>query len=257
MSTVLKLAISGKTDVGRLREHNEDNIAWDADLGLALLADGMGGHNAGEVASALAVETVLGVLRTALPAAEDTGERSTLLRDAVDDANNAIFSQSHEQPQCAGMGTTLVGALFSDDKVILAHVGDSRIYRLRGNELTQITTDHSLLEELVQSGYLTKEEAELSVNKNLITRALGIEADVDADIDQHSVIADDIYLLCSDGLSDLVSDSDIAAILNDRNRDLDTAAASLVFAANAKGGTDNISVILVHVLPRAERTEEN
>jgi protein phosphatase len=257
MSTVLRLAISGKTDVGRLREHNEDNIAWDADLGLALLADGMGGHNAGEVASALAVDTILGVLRTALPATENLVERSALLRDAVEDANRAIFTQSQEQPQCAGMGTTLVGALFSNDNVILAHVGDSRIYRLRDTELAQITTDHSLLEELVQSGYLTKEEAELSVNKNLITRALGIEADVDADIDEHGVMADDIYLLCSDGLSDLVSDHDIAAILNDRNRDLETAAASLVFAANAKGGTDNISVILVHVLPFDEHAHED
>lgn len=257
MSTVLKLAISGKTDVGRLREHNEDSIAWDADLGLVLLADGMGGHNAGEVASALAVDTVLGVLRTALPAAENTVDRSALLRDAVEDANSAIFNQSREKPECAGMGTTLVGALFSDSSMILAHVGDSRIYRLRDNELAQITTDHSLLEELVQNGYLTKEEAELSVNKNLITRALGIEADVDADIDEQGVMADDIYLLCSDGLSDLVNDEDIASILKDRSRDLDTAAASLVFAANAKGGTDNISVILVHVSPLGEHTNED
>ncbi|KPK40147.1 MAG: hypothetical protein AMJ69_03510 [Gammaproteobacteria bacterium SG8_47] len=254
MSTVPKLAISGKTDVGRLREHNEDSIAWDAKLGLVVLADGMGGHNAGEVASELAVNTVLSVLRTALTADEGDANRTELLQDAVDDANSAIFNQSHEQPQCAGMGTTLVGALFSDEGMIWAHVGDSRIYRLRQTELSQITTDHSLLEELVQNGYLTKEEAQLSVNKNLITRALGIEADVDADVDIDTLMADDIYLFCSDGLSDLVNEQDIASILNDRSRDLDTAAASLVFAANAKGGTDNISVILVHVLPTEGET---
>ncbi|UCE90417.1 MAG: serine/threonine-protein phosphatase, partial [Pseudomonadota bacterium] len=158
-----------------------------------------------------------------------------------------IFDQALEKPECAGMGTTLALALFQDNSVVFAHVGDSRIYRLRGGELTQITSDHSLVQELVDNGYLSEEEARLSVSRNLITRALGIAENVEADVRQDETETGDLYLLCSDGLSDLVNDDDLKDILEARRMDMESAAKAMVDLANQKGGTDNISVILVSI----------
>lgn len=254
VNKVPELKISGQTDVGRMRDHNEDNIAWDAGLGLALLADGMGGHNAGEVASAIAVDVIrdavvaaVGALQTADDDASP--DMTTLVREAIAKANSAILEHAEGQPQCAGMGTTVVMALFRGDSVTLAHVGDSRIYRLRGSELRQMTTDHSLVQELVENGYLTHEEARASANKNLITRALGIDTAVEADVRDEPVKPGDLFLLCSDGLSDLVPDEEIHTLLNvhDEGGILDDAVNALVDMANEKGGADNISVILIRV----------
>lgn len=250
MAAGTKLAIRGLTDVGLARDHNEDFILWDEQLGLVLLADGMGGHNAGEVASELAADTIKLAVHEALyervraAAAVDAPQ---LVQNAVIHANEQIFDQAQEKPECAGMGTTLALALFQDDSAVFAHVGDSRIYRLRGGELDQITSDHSLVQELVDNGYLSEEEARLSVSRNLITRALGIAENVEADVREDRVEIGDLYLFCSDGLSDLVGDEDLKGILETHRGDMDSAARSLVDLANQKGGTDNISVILVSI----------
>ncbi len=235
------------TDVGRVREHNEDHIAWDAAHGFALLADGMGGHNAGEVASAIAVETIQSNLLAQAHRRED--DAPALLAEAIDQANEFILAHATEQPQCAGMGTTIVAVLFHGDGITLAHVGDSRIYRLRDKQLRQITMDHSLVQELVQNGFLTTEEARASANKNLITRALGIDVSVEVDIAHDQCESGDLFLLCSDGLTDMVPDDEIHTLLNLHADDetLDPVAVALIEIANEQGGLDNISVILIRV----------
>ncbi len=244
------VTIHGHSDVGLSRDHNEDDFICEPDMNLAILADGMGGHNAGEVASQIAVQQVCNALKAVLrPEFELSSDiqYKDIVRDAVELANTEIHDHSTEHPECAGMGTTLVSALIRDDKIILSNVGDSRIYRLRDKSLEQLTNDHSLVQELVDNGYLSAEEASLSVSKNLITRALGIGAEVEVDVFVHDISDGDLYLLCSDGLSDLVEDDAIESGLNDNAGDLVAAAKALIGQANTNGGTDNITVILVSV----------
>lgn len=243
--TVPTLQMSGRTDVGCAREHNEDQIAWDASAGVALLADGMGGHNAGEVASALAISVLHPLLRD-LPA--DPLEQEVGMQNAVADANTEILHKAASDVVFNGMGTTLALVLFRDNGVMVGHVGDSRVYRLRDGRLQQLTADHSLLQELVAGGFMTAEEAKLAVNKNVITRALGIEPTVDVEVHHHEIQAGDLYLLCSDGLNDMVTDNTIAQLLLDYKDNLDVAADALVAEANRCGGNDNISVILARVV---------
>ena len=244
------------TDVGRKREHNEDAVASDMEIGLVVLADGMGGYKAGEVASEIAVLTIVAELKESMlalqPGQTDTAEgmqaESRLIYDAVAKANASIYSVSQSQPQCAGMGTTLVMGLFTNDKLLVGHIGDSRMYRLRGEELVQMTEDHSLLQEQIKSGLMTPAQAKLSANKNLVTRALGIDPEVELELHEYEVEAGDIYLLCSDGLSDLVEDEDIHLTLTTLSANLGLAANQLIQMANDNGGKDNISVILARVL---------
>lgn len=244
------------TDVGQRRDHNEDAVASDAEMGLVILADGMGGYNAGEVASEIAVLTLVAELKETMqelpPGQVDpqTGMQaeSRLLVEAVTKANESIYSVSQSQPQCAGMGTTLVTGLFTNDKLLVGHIGDSRMYRFRGETLEQITEDHSLLNEQIKSGLITPEQAKYSSNKNLVTRALGIDPEVELELHEHAVEVGDIYLLCSDGLSDLVEDEDIQLTLASLSANLELAANQLVQMANDNGGKDNISVILARVL---------
>ncbi len=244
------------SDVGKRREHNEDAVASDLDIGLVVLADGMGGYNAGEVASEMAILTIIAELKEKMQRItpgkmlESTGlqlESQALVR-AVEKANEAIFSVSQSQPQCAGMGTTLVVALFTNNKLIAGHIGDSRLYRMRELQLTQLTEDHSLLQEQLRSGLITPEQAKYSNNKNLVTRALGIDAEVELEVREFNVEVGDIYLLCSDGLTDLVDDEEIELTLQSLNTNLELAANQLIQMANDYGGKDNVSVILVRVL---------
>lgn len=239
------------TDVGLVRDQNEDAVASDLTIGLLILADGMGGYRAGEVASEIAVLTLTAEMTESLRNFDantiyDGGvmPESEMLIDAVERANSAIFQVSHEQFQCAGMGTTLVAAVFSNNKLTVGHIGDSRMYRLRAQALTQLTEDHSLLQEQINAGLITKEQAKLSTNKNLVTRALGIEEHVELEINEFSVEVNDCYLLCSDGLSDFIDDDVILNILLNANGNIDLAANLLVQAANGQGGCDNISVII-------------
>jgi len=244
----MKLAVYGLSDVGLSREHNEDSISWDIELGLIMLADGMGGHNAGEIASELAVTAIRDALLDVLtPEILDTKliKCDEALREAVVYANEEIHEQANRRIECAGMGTTIVITLFHEDKVTYAHVGDSRIYRLRHGEFKQLTQDHSLVQEMIDNGYLSQEEAMISSSRNLITRALGISPDVEVDVCTEVLDGDDVYLLCSDGLSDLLNEQDMAGILIEQRDSLGSAAQQLVDLANERGGTDNISVILV------------
>jgi protein phosphatase len=250
-----KLEIAGLTNVGRKRSHNEDSIGSDEHLGVVVLADGMGGYKAGEVASAIAVNLILEETREGLKGLEagqideDSGysKESMIVKAAIEKANETIYATAQSQPQCQGMGTTVVAAAFYDQRLTIAHVGDSRLYRLRESRLEQVTTDHSLLQELIDKGFYTPEEAKQSLNKNLVTRAMGIEMGVSPDVQEDVVKAGDVYLLCSDGLSDLVDDEEIHAILVD-HEGLEEAAQRLVQRANEKGGKDNISVILARTL---------
>jgi len=250
------LEIVRLTDVGQRREHNEDSIASDAEIGLVVLADGMGGYKAGEVASEIAVLTIVAELKETMQELEP-GEtdavngmqaESLLIVDAVAKANESIYNVSQDQPQCAGMGTTLVVGLFTNNKLLAGHIGDSRMYRLRAGELQQITEDHSLLQEQLKSGLITPEQAKFSNNKNLVTRALGIDPSVDLELHEHDVEVNDIYMLCSDGLTDLVSDEEISSTIGTLSANLELVANQLIQMANDAGGKDNISVILIKIL---------
>jgi protein phosphatase len=249
------LEMASATHTGMVRSHNEDSVDVAADIGLAVLADGMGGYNAGEVASGIATSLIANETREALTRVnpqdldEESGEPLSfgLLHDVVGKANESIYQSANSQPQYAGMGTTLVVGLFCDNKVTVAHIGDSRCYRLRDNKLEQITRDHSLLQEQIDSGLLTREAARRSQNKILVTRALGIEPNVVPEIHVHEVRPGDVYLLCSDGLNDMVEDDDIELTVDSLSANLPLAASQLVQMANDAGGRDNISVVLVKI----------
>jgi protein phosphatase len=243
-----ELQITGLTDPGRMREQNEDNIAMAPEAGLVVVADGMGGHRAGEVASRLAVEAIQRHIVDTLSQAAANGNGSIevmAVRDAIQRANQAIFDHARANPDYAGMGSTVVVTLFYGDKLCVGHVGDSRLYRFRDTILEQVTEDHSVVQELVSRGLVTAEEARLSVSKNLVTRALGIDPDVEADISEHDVYDDDLYMLCSDGVNDVLADGDIEMMLTEHGRNLETTVRHMVEIANERGGPDNISVILV------------
>lgn len=251
------LEIVSQTNPGMVRSHNEDSVTYDAACGLVVLADGMGGYNAGEVASGIAVSVLASEVRHGLEDARpeqlsEAGEElgAALLRDNVKKANLSIFHAAQSQPQYAGMGTTIVTALFYDDRVAVAHVGDSRMYRLRGEVFEGITRDHSLLQEQIDSGLISKSDARLSKNKNLVTRAVGIDANVEPELHMHAVETGDIYLLCSDGLNDMVEDEDIGTTLQIMQNNLQLAAAQLIQMANDNGGRDNVSVMVVKVKGR-------
>jgi PPM family protein phosphatase len=250
------LEIVSATDPGVVRSHNEDCLAADPTLGLAVLADGMGGYSAGEVASGIAVSVLASEMKRAFLNGGRTHARGTttdnapanLMRDHIARANAMILRAARNQPQYAGMGTTLVAAMFDDNRVCVGHVGDSRMYRLRKDTLTQITRDHSLLQEQIDSGLISREQARLSNNKNLVTRALGVDAGVESEVNWYDVEPGDLYLLCSDGLNDMVLDKEIQLVLTSLHSNLPLAANQLVQMANDNGGRDNVSVILVKVL---------
>jgi PPM family protein phosphatase len=258
MSLRNKLRCVGLTDTGKVREHNEDTIAVDPDIGLLVLADGMGGYNAGEVASGIAVKTIVNLVKEQVER-EDLNVQdreaglsrpTIILRDAIHRANKIIYQTARTQPQCEGMGTTVVAALFFDNKITIAHVGDSRLYRQKagGDKLEQVTMDHSLLQELVDRGFYSAEEAQRAANKNYVTRALGVEPNVDVEIQEVPVSKGEVFILCSDGLSDMVEDEDIHLTINTFSANLDTVAKQLIQLANDNGGRDNVSVVMAHVL---------
>jgi serine/threonine protein phosphatase PrpC len=258
MSLRNKLRCVGLTDTGKVREHNEDTIAVDPDIGLLVLADGMGGYNAGEVASGIAVKTIVNLIKEQVER-EDLNVQdreaglsrpTIIMRDAIQRANKIIYQTARTQPQCEGMGTTVVAALFFDNKITIAHVGDSRLYRQRagGEKLEQVTLDHSLLQELVDRGFYSAEEAQRAANKNYVTRALGVEPNVEVEIQEVPVNKGEVFILCSDGLSDMVEDEDIHLTINTFSANLDTVAKQLIQLANDNGGRDNVSVVMAHVL---------
>lgn len=235
-----------QTHVGLHREHNEDAVASDLSIGLLLLADGMGGYKAGEVASEIAVLVIAAELAE-LMCNKPRLSAAKMLIEAVKKTNEAIYRISQHEPQCAGMGTTLVAGIFTDNKLIVGHIGDSRMYRLRANQLTQLTEDHSLIQEQINAGLITPEQAAVSPQRNLVTRALGVDLEVQLGIKTLEVAVGDAYLLCSDGLSDLVKEAQMAQILVEAGGNVGDAATKLIDAANENGGTDNISVVIAQV----------
>ena len=250
------IEIVSRTDPGKVRSHNEDFVSHESETGVVLLADGMGGYNAGEVASGMAARIIVEGLNHAwrgLTASKGALANSVeiagnSIQEQVERANWAIFEKAQNEPQCAGMGTTLVTGLFYDNHLTVGHIGDSRMYRLRGEVLDQITKDHSLLQEQMDSGLISKEDARKSRNKNLLTRALGIDPKVEAEIHSHAVLPGDIYLICSDGLNDMVDDEEIRLTLLTLQSNLALSADQLVLSANDNGGRDNVSVVLIKVL---------
>ena len=256
MDLTQALEITTCTDPGMVRPHNEDSVAADAAHGLVVLADGMGGYNAGEVASGMATTVitteVAQILGNVDPHLIDEKSNKVfaelILREQVRKANASIYHASQSQPQYAGMGTTLVVCLFYDNRVMVGHLGDSRLYRMRGKKLSQVTRDHSLLQEQIDAGLITPEQAKTAAHKNLVTRALGIDPGVEPELHEYPTQPGDIYLLCSDGLCDMVSDDDIALTLEALGKHLNLATQQLVQMANDNGGRDNVSVILVRIL---------
>lgn len=249
------------TDRGRVRSKNEDHVSADADIGAFVLADGMGGHRGGEVASAIAVNAVLEHLKLQLPQLTPgeidenlgyTGE-SLAARAAVIEANSRIYDAARQQPQYEGMGTTLVVAVFYLDRLSIAHVGDSRLYRFRQNQLEQLTSDHTMRQELVDRGFYTEQEARSMVQRNLVTRALGVDETVAVDIQEELVLPGDLYALCSDGLYDMLDEATIARSLGACSN-LQQCAQELIDLANNAGGKDNISLILVR--PSTDQTPQ-
>jgi protein phosphatase len=241
-----KIDFAELTDTGKVRDHNEDAIGSNPDIGLMVLADGMGGYNAGEVASGIAVQIVsdLAVEGANREEREDIDPHSGLmrqsivLRDAVYRANKIIFQTAQSQTHCEGMGTTIVACMFYDNKLSIAHVGDSRAYRLRGGQLEQLTLDHSLLQELVDRGFYSHDEAQRSTNRNYVTRALGVEPTVEVEVNEYDVLPDE----------DMVEDEDIHLTISTFNASLDVVGQQLVELANDHGGRDNVSVMLAQVL---------
>ena len=253
----MTLEFFSATDTGRARSNNEDSVAVDDPTALVVLADGMGGYNAGEVASGMATSFIKSELGRWLSEASESATDTDVRRAmdiCVDNANRAIFNAANSNPQYAGMGTTLVVGVFRDARLLMGHVGDSRAYRLRASRLTQITHDHSLLQEQIDSGLITPEQAAFSANKNLVTRAVGVEDTVLLETHLHDVLPGDTYLLCSDGLSDMLDDESIAQLLMGAET-LPEAAGALIDAANDAGGKDNISVVLARVSGPAGATK--
>ncbi|MCB0407647.1 MAG: Stp1/IreP family PP2C-type Ser/Thr phosphatase [Bdellovibrionales bacterium] len=239
----MKLNVWGQTDVGLKREINQDTVMVDKELGLYIVADGMGGHSAGEVASAMAVETVQEVVR------ERSHERKDLslsiLVDAYKEACRRIYYRSENEKELTGMGTTMVGFWHRDEKIYVANVGDSRLYLFRNPNMWQLTEDHSLIQEQIKAGVISEEEAPNVVGRNVITRSIGFEREVNVDTLERELMPGDMYLLCSDGLSGLVPDKKIAELC--KNRKPAAIVADCIAAARENGGDDNISVILVQV----------
>ena len=240
-----ELRIVARSDLGKIRGNNEDCVAFDARLGIAALADGMGGPNAGEVASATAIDVVMQYVVEQSDRLHG-GAAAETLRDALAAANRRVHALAESRREYNGMGTTLVTAWVHDGTFIAAHVGDSRAYRFRRGELMRLTADHSLVQQLVAQGILSSAEARLAPNRNIVTRAIGIEADVECDVTEVDARDGDLFLLCSDGLTDMIDDAAIAQLCA-RHADADVSliADALIEAALGAGGFDNVSVIVI------------
>lgn len=253
-SRSLSLEIAAKTDPGVLRSMNEDSIATVDDLGLLVLSDGMGGYQAGDVASRITTQVIVeGLTQELRGKLDDSADVATVVENVIKRANKAIYLEGQQRAQrvhniqTRTMGSTLALLLFRNDRVTMAHVGDSRIYRLRANRLELMTHDHSLLQEQIDQGILSTDAAATSHNRHLVTRGLGLQAEVEVTLDEREVLPGDIYLVCSDGLNDMVDNADIELVLNSLQANLPLAASQLIMIANDNGGEDNISVILAKV----------
>ena len=250
----MRYSAAVRSDVGRKWQGNEDSFCLAPEMGLFVVADGMGGHAAGEVASRLAVDTIKQWMAKYLEGADvaiigqpmaSRSQEANFLASSIQLANRMIYDAAQSRHEYAGMGTTIVSVLTLGDHVVLAHVGDSRIYRVRGEEIAQISRDHSLIQQQIDRGIISREEAQESQYRHLITRALGLKESTEVDVEEHPVLPGDTFLLCSDGLSDLVEDEEMLATVVQHPDDLERACQALVDRANKKGGDDNVTVMLI------------
>lgn len=239
----------GQTDIGMQRKENQDRIyvpSENEDVMLFIVADGMGGANAGGVASQMAIEYVKEIIINGYDSAKDTREKiENLIKEAIHGANKYIYNKASETPEYSGMGTTISVALIKKNKVYIGHVGDSRIYRIRKNIMRQLTKDHSYVQALVQNGTITKAEAENHPQKNMLLKVLGCESTVEADIMVKGFLEDDILLLCSDGLTNMIRANEIYDEVTLGKENLEATCKELISHSKKNGGYDNISVILV------------
>jgi protein phosphatase len=231
---------AGRSDVGCRRRTNEDRYGQDPGLGAFLVADGMGGHTAGQVASTIAIDTLLASLAAESPA----GAPADRLRSAFVRANDEIFSTAQARPEFEGMGTTLVALLVADGQAAVAHIGDSRVYRIRDGSIEQLTNDHSLVGELQRRGEISAEAAREHPHRHVLTRALGVRGEAEPDVAELKLEPGDTFVLCTDGLTIHVRDEEIAKLATE-GTDLDDSCARLVALARARGGEDNVTVLLV------------
>lgn len=255
MRTKDKVEVAGASDPGCVRKNNEDNFAVEPDLGLLVVADGMGGHNSGEVASDIACKTtveyarqMLGGEKTMVPegGGPDLSPRGRQLEFFVKSANTMIYEKGRAFPKDAGMGTTVVAAIVDAKSMTIAHVGDSRLYLWRRGELTQLTEDHSLVGEQVKRGQITADEAARSSLQNILTRALGADKDVQVDVADHPLLPGDIVLLATDGLSKMLVDAEVAAVIA-AEQEPQKIVEVLIAKSRAAGGVDNIAVVVAKV----------
>ncbi|OGP16623.1 MAG: hypothetical protein A3I75_04645 [Deltaproteobacteria bacterium RIFCSPLOWO2_02_FULL_50_16] len=263
VSRMLKIHSAGRSDVGKKREKNEDSFLIDEDLGLFVVADGMGGHLGGEYASQLAVTTIKEVLQIL-----DEDPEATLVSELEIDPNNMgerfryairvacmkIFEEATHDPTLRGMGTTTVGLFVRHNVGYLANVGDSRCYQLRHGKVQQLSIDHSLVSEQLRAGLITLQDAQSHKYKNIITRSVGYQEDVESDLWEVDLQLGDRYLLCTDGLTNMISDENIGKALKSTN--IETASRSLINEANKNGGDDNITVVLLEVYEDEEGSEQ-
>lgn len=247
----IQVRIAGCTDTGARRQLNEDHIGYNQELGIAVLADGMGGHQSGEIASHMAVESVLKSLKLVAEQDDETAITSSQILDfvsnTISDSNSMIFAAAEAIEEHHGMGTTLVAAIIRGHRLYAGHVGDSRLYLYRNQSLSRITKDHSLVQDLIDKGFYTEEEARLASVSHIVTRALGTKSEVEVDTLEYELEPGDVFLLCSDGLSDMVADWHIEEMLRESGQELEQTAQALVDQSNRNGGKDNISVILMQV----------
>ena len=252
----LKIFYAAASDRGRVRKNNEDAFLADPALGIFAVADGMGGHAAGEIASRLALTTLQESLARAIQSQEVEFSPnqtavislpSALLVNGIRTANQAVFHSSQEKEEYRGMGTTVVAVYFVDSSPVMAHVGDSRLYRIRTKKIDQLTEDHSVIWEQYREGIIPKEALSSSPLKNIITRALGMQPSVDVDVRELELEKGDLLLLCSDGLSDLVQDEELLKTVKNAAGDLNQACRDLIDLANRRGGKDNITVLLIQI----------
>jgi protein phosphatase len=239
-----------KTDPGQVRPLNEDAVGADPDAGLFILADGLGGYNAGEIASTMAVSALLAELPCALESARQAGtvfDPASVLRERLIAMNSTIFRAALNSSAFEGMATTIVVAWLLGDRLWIAHAGDSRAYRMRRGQLEQLTRDHSFSQELLDAGMVTEEEARLLPAKNLVTRALGASAEIDPEVHDYPLEAGDLLLLCSDGLTEMINAAEIGGLLAAADGNVHEGARRLVELANEAGGRDNVSVVVVGV----------
>jgi serine/threonine protein phosphatase PrpC len=250
----LKISYQAVTDVGRKRKGNEDSLFVNAEQNLFVVADGMGGHAAGEVASRLAVDAINEFICLTGDDEEITwpfGLDETIsydgnrLKTAIRYANRKVLEATKEKSEYEGMATTVAAVLVDGDSANIGHVGDSRIYLMRNGSISQLTTDHSWVNEQIVGGMISPDQARSHPLRNVVTRALGGKSDLQVDMKVHKIETGDVLLLCSDGLTTMMADEDIARVVSEASNDVEKATRELVAAANAKGGEDNITVVML------------